>query len=634
MDRGRDPHIHKYLWRDVGESAFAGWQLTLKDDEAIAFLAFTAILLVYAHTRVWVLVRAGVQRLTRPIQLPDDDEAHALSRLTQKEAFSSLLRDAIHSRRTHPRHVGNRTMITVSPLFGIASVLAVAVFLSCEVVVPWLLTGSLETPIVQSQAWDRCYENDHTAVSLWTQEQIAYHAADKYQRCWFNTSLPTSLLPTCGRENGVLFDRPEMHVRSTNISCPFSPKACRPGSSPLQLEYVNVSLRDVGLNVKSDVLFSRRVTCSPLNLDHFLLNASDGTTWLHFAVENSSSYESGAIPILRQRLTYSNGRNPPPSNLHWLEGRTPDLRYWTATADLVHPDLFRPDGETFILIYDAGRAVYRKPINDPMYSAHNRLRNQGREYWPDYEYTAMACHEQHRFCLHNGPCTPFSSPLDLSTACFRLRHYRLYIPRPSGPFWEAVNSSSHLSYQACSLLSDRGPLGTIGQFVSARGVSAMLSFERSTWTDSYVPVDPEGQWILDVKAWFESSFLMLRQGLLLPVMGDPTPWVKSKEARDVLCGKVLMIHGDYTNINFAGFLLTLGVVVTISGCNHGKRVSRVWGRVKKWVVFATWRVWGWYEEGWRKLVSLQATTARDRHAVGDGEARRTGDHLDENFELR
>ena len=74
----------------------------------------------------------------------------------------------------------------------------------------------------------------------------------------------------------MLYNRPKMHVQTAKVSCPSSQKACHPDSSPLQLDYINVSLRDVGLNIKSDVLFSRRTTYSPLNIDHFLLNDSNG----------------------------------------------------------------------------------------------------------------------------------------------------------------------------------------------------------------------------------------------------------------------------------------------------------------------------------------------------------------------
>jgi len=345
------------------------------------------------------------------------------------------------------------------------------------------------------------------------------------------------------------------------------------------------------------------------------------------------------MPIARQKLQYPDGRNPPPSKTHWLEGRTPDLRYWIVSDYVAHPDLYGPDAELFILVYDAGRAIYHQPANDPMYSAQTRLRAQGNEYRPDYEYTATACAESHRLCLANGPCTGCTTSSQLSTGCYRAQNpNRGSWVKPSSPFWAALTQDQTLAAQACDLLSQQGPLGTIHQFVSARGVSAMLMFERSTWFDAYVPVilTSNGCWMSSRGL---SSFLMVRQRLLLPVMGDPTPWVKSKEARDVLCGRVLMIHGDYTNINFPGFLLTLGVVVAISGCSHAQAVKRVFAGVVRWVAFFTWLTgsaaccWQGKARGGKR----PSTSNSEQGGVGGAERRETGrgeDFLDENFELR
>lgn len=96
----------------------------------------------------------------------------------------------------------------------------------------------------------------------------------------------------------------------------------------------------------------------------------------------------------------------------------------------------------------------------------------------------------------------------------------------------------------------------------------MLSFERNTWNNVFIPIDPLDQWAWDVRAWFESSFLMIRQSLLIHVTGVPTPWPKSPGVREKLCGRILLLDGDYTNINFSGFVLTLAAVAVVSGFSH------------------------------------------------------------------
>ena len=71
-------------------------------------------------------------------------------------------------------------------------------------------------------------------------------------------------------------------------------------------------------------------------------------------------------------------------------------------------------------------------------------------------------------------------------------------------------------------------------------------------------------------------------------MGDPTPWVKGREAREVLCGKVLMIPGDYTNINFPGFIVMLEAVVGISACSHARRVKNIGIGVMERAMIVLW----------------------------------------------
>ncbi len=300
----------KYLWYDQGQPGFTAWQFTLTNSEAIAFLALIAALLAYAQTRIWTLARAGVRRLTRPIQLPDDSDPESLSKISQKEAIINACLVLFNVCKSKNRR---RSMTTISPWFGVAAILNLATLDSLGAVIPWALTGGLQTPVVQSK---RCYRGIHTAAEGLTEEQKAYIANDKYQKCWFNK---TELSDTCVPENGILVDRPEMHT-SRNLTCPFEEAACSPEARPLQLEYTNLTLRDVGLNVRSDILFSRRLTCSPLNITHFLRNESDGSAWLFLSDPATPVPEGGHLPSLRQHLSSPDGRRPPPSSVHWLEG--------------------------------------------------------------------------------------------------------------------------------------------------------------------------------------------------------------------------------------------------------------------------------------------------------------------------
>ena len=105
---------------------------------------------------------------------------------------------------------------------------------------------------------------------------------------------------------------------------------------PLQLDHINLTLRDYGVNLNSKLLYSRRLTCAPLTPEHFIAVESNGEAWLLFAKTNSSLMESGTSPLdrplswfgedgsrmtesgdsprLRLRLSFPDGRMPHPTD--------------------------------------------------------------------------------------------------------------------------------------------------------------------------------------------------------------------------------------------------------------------------------------------------------------------------------
>ena len=534
--------VHKYLWRDYGRPLSGAWQLTFTDNEAIVILVLIAIALVFTQAEVWCLVRWAVRRYTRPIQLPDDDIPGSLSKLTQREAVASLLSNIRARTRRFGGHsdvVASRpTMVSVSPWAGIAALINLAAFMALEAVVPWALTGGLETPIVQSKQ-GRC---DQGIDQAWNQPRPGFYAANKYEKCWFNTS---GISSACGRENGILFDRPGVQV-SRDAPCPFAEAACHPDARPLQLDLVNISVRAVGLNIESDLQLSRRTVCAPLRLDRFISHQPDGTTWLEFGRTNETMNLRNSLPrpYMRQRLSSSDGRIKPSSDFRWAKGGYPDLRYWEIWGDQIHPDLVATDEEVLVIIYSPGRMVYDEPIHDPMYSAHQKLTGVSL-YFPDYEYTAMACVEQHRLCTGaSGECTPYMGSASLHWPC--------------SSAWTPGSGGHQLG---CPRIRD---LGTIISFLRERGILAMLALRGNEWDLEAWRVDPLRQWELDLESWFESSFLMRRYDML---EGFYPSEVESE-------GGLLFLDGDYTNINFLGLVVMLAGIVLVAGLNRADGIRK------------------------------------------------------------
>jgi hypothetical protein len=559
-------YVQKYLWHNHGLPFHKAWQITLTANEAIAFLAFVTALVAYAQTKAWRLACLAVKRITRPIQLPDHDSPDSLQHLSQRDAILIFIVFSWRLIRRQPRPTTillPNGMKSVSPWFGIAAVINLIAFICLGAVIPWVLTGGLGIPVIQSKAWDGCshgMEANHF--------EIAYRSSDNYRNCWHNHS---KIPEFCSQQDGALLDRPFMY-ESRNVSCPFQEIACQGDVQPLQLEYVNLTLREYGMNIFSRLLHSRRLTCAPLKLSRLIMQDSTGKTWLSF----SKPYPSPHVE-LRLQLSSPDGRTSDPwgpfdhfTGLEIDKG-PPRLRFWAAQASVntngsryfhvrVRPEFERYDGQIVFLAFNAGWLRYGTPMDDPMYFAHLQY-SQASVYAPDYEYTALACLEQHQFCIagHLGACSPYLSLTDaqqhISQEAKRLMHDT--ITKDLGAFSEAFAWSS------------------IAAFIRARGSSPLLSYHTDL-SGLWAPrVDPVDQWTREVKSWFESSFLTFRVFLQFKATGKFLgSFVRDdEELRERLCAHILLRDSNYTNINFFGLVMTLFAVAMISAFSHARKLA-------------------------------------------------------------
>ena len=178
-------YVQRYLWHDYGQQFHSAWQLTLTGNEALAFLAFISVLVAYTQTRAWKLACLAVKRVTRPIQLSDENEPDSLSHLTQREAILHSVTTLSLWFKGDQGHVfsqalRHREMKSISPWFGAIAVGNLVIFLVLGILVPWALTGGLNPPLVQSRTWDGCYRHDGSSDLTGKGEKEAYLAADKY----------------------------------------------------------------------------------------------------------------------------------------------------------------------------------------------------------------------------------------------------------------------------------------------------------------------------------------------------------------------------------------------------------------------------------------------------------------------
>ncbi|KAK4224478.1 hypothetical protein QBC38DRAFT_485374 [Podospora fimiseda] len=594
-------YIKKYLWHNHKKPLLSSWQLTLLDNESIPFIALVALMLAYAQARLWTIIRYGVRKVTRPIQLADNENPTSLSRLTQKDAILELFAALFNIGK---RANKSRSMATISPWFGVGAIINFLVFVVLGALVPWALTGGLETPVVQTDPTRRIssmYTAEYVArpprqtpMDRWL-ERDDQTPSKMYQKCWFN--ITDGVADVCEDERGILLDRPEVHS-SRGGKCPYFKDACITGILPLQLEYINLTVRDLGINSNSNQLLSRRLTCAPLNITEFLRpDESSNTTWIQFGDISNLTVPSSNLEWhqLRQQITFADGRRrldiDHPTKFQQTQA-TPSLQFWEEPSHRVIENM-NPEGddaELFVALFDAGGAVYNRPIDDPLFSAHLKLKTgYVTRYLPDYDYTAIACLEQQRICVPGNGCTPYTYYTSMLRQCLWLgkcpsRDLSQCYPDPKEfEKWKDFKVDGLL--EACDTLVGLGKVSRkmYGQSPAVMLASSQPDLDNGIESRITTYIDPVEQWTLEVKAWFETSLLSARQIALKKgfqgsfvseiVIGD-TPHYVGKYLPSGKSGVgVLLKDGDYTNIDFAGFLLTIVAVIFIAGLSHARRIK-------------------------------------------------------------
>jgi F0F1-type ATP synthase membrane subunit c/vacuolar-type H+-ATPase subunit K len=343
--------VHHYLWRDYGLRSRKGWILTLTDTEALALLSFVTTLVAYTQSRVWHIERNIFNRLTAPkIQLLVKDERASIS---QGAAIGVLIGALTRRRSTQPETIG-----TINPCIGFIASLNILGFVILGIILPWSLSGGVESPLVLARGTGECVRYEYSFESAFEESMLADQT---FRQCWNN---PTRLSNLCTSMDGILAQRPKIEISREDI-CPFLGDICKNNIRPVSFEYKHLSLRDFGVHSTSKVLLSRRLTCSPLETEKFLVIPSGSDC-------NNSKISFGLaiddVNLFGRQLNSCNGpnrfSNQPSYRRSMLLNRDSmdmetELDVWIQPDYLskfeashsirFHPNLWRPDGQIFVL---------------------------------------------------------------------------------------------------------------------------------------------------------------------------------------------------------------------------------------------------------------------------------------------
>lgn len=554
--------VYQYIWRDYSLPLRRGWILTLTDNQAIPFLAFVTIAVAFTQVRVWHIVRYVFDRLSRPdIQLLTTTQDE-LASLSQSEAIKLLFKSQ-HTRSS----VQSNRMRPISRWIGVIALINIILFVTLGILLPWSLSGGLETPVVRSRRTESCigYEDRGDVF-----ETNAHLADGVYKRCWYNRTESDN---PCGRMDGILDDRPQL-ILSKQSECPFPGDVCQLEHGSVQLEHRNLSLRQFGVNSKSKVLMSHRLTCAPLKMEKFLNVSSSGEETMVAVVNWNSTFvtDIDSWAGYGRNISTVNGPNRYSSELSGFKAfqskQSYQLHCWPGPSsssndnqstriEKMHPDLRRYDGTVFVTAFLAGESFYHQPIDDPMFAAHfSPGKLNGYMYFPDYEITGLGCVEQYQFCVPDtlNICTPWGSEWE----------YLLELMELLSKAGDNDSVQDIRVFQAQFASTD-----TVQNYLFRRlGPQALVSSQYRTLSLIRY-LHPTEQWIIEVKAWFETAFLQARYRVFSVLQRDRPPVEYLNPNTELLelglkaCSQALFYAGNYTNIDFIQLLVTLSSLATL-----------------------------------------------------------------------
>jgi hypothetical protein len=608
------PYVLKGVWERYDEPPYQSLKWTLENFSALLVVACLTSLIALAQSQCWPLLRYIIAQYTKSPRLPDDSRPDPLLELSQGQAITSVIpvlsgwtsmlfdriRGLFRAESRHARDIRVLDHPVTSPCFGIASILNISFFLVMGVAIPWWLTeGALGTPIVKSKITEECLKSNADS-----------HFVDKRNR----ETRADEIFHLCrdklnaGCDSAYHLSDPQI-TKTRSMTCPFTGNICLNNTASFEITHWNISAFEIGVNSRSKLLMSRRLTCAPVSLDPFSWKWGDKSLiyvpkippnraiTLEFNVSLTLSTWNGPNKFSNEDSGFRMAEEGGPHDLTVLPNFIPE-------PIELHESLQRDDGQSFLVVYRAGRRIFPKMIHDPFYAAHRESFSSHpgipdyHSFYPDHEATALGCVEQFQYCFPPSPCTdwglrdePFSAMFNYLGAQF-----------PGGfngdisPAFENWNDQFAWSLKEM-LASFKSVLMTFGvhQYLIYRiALHKMVPLaEWGVMLDDYRWFDVNREpWVVEVETWFMKAFLSgilsIQDGALYAIL-DFDPGFSSEYIREwKSCGRILFHNGDFTNINWIGLWITTVSLILI--CLVGNQVRTIHRVLKDLLKFLSRRM--------------------------------------------
>ncbi|KIN07072.1 hypothetical protein OIDMADRAFT_139742 [Oidiodendron maius Zn] len=606
------PYIHKGVWERYDELSYRRLKWTLGNFSAIFVTACIAALIGLAQSQCWALIRYIIAQYTKSPRLPDDSTPDPLLELSQGKAIVStmlvisrrisILFDKIYglfrAEACHARDARALDDPVESPWFGFASILNISFFLVMGVAIPiWLTEGVLGAPIVKSNIWEECLST--RAISHWPERLNRETRADEiFHVCRDNLN--------GGCDSAYYLSVPKI-TKWRSMKCPFTGNICLNNTPSFEITHWNISTFEMGVNSRSKLLMSRRLTCAPVSIDPFLWKFENRSLIYILKGYYGSKYKLRKNDTLI--LSTMNGPNKfssENSGLHMVNENGPhDI---TLLPDVcpglleLNEFLQRDNGQSFLVINRAGRQYYPEVVNDPFFAAHSQLSSRlpggpgfsdVYPFIPDHEATALGCVEQFQYCLPESPLSKSCTDWGACEEPFWVMFHHLATQFPGGfngnisaSVFEQWNGQVAWSLKEMQA-SFRAAFHIFGvhrylrQRISVHQMIPLTEWGRGPLFQDNIGFDVDREpWVVEVETWFMKAFLngilAVQDGLLFPLVNLEPHGFSSEYMRDwKSCGRILLRNGNFTNINWIGLWVTVVSFTLI--CLIGNQIDTIHG---------------------------------------------------------
>jgi len=464
------------------------------------------------------------------------------------------------------------------------------------VIVPWLLAdGWLGAPEVRSQQTDRCVdawaeympENVTSALSGILLSEAAWEA------CYGEKKSNSYCDPNFAGIEGYSLE--------IGTDCPFPVPICLRNQPTITFTRANVTPHELSINSRLSMTVSHQITCGAIWMDPFIYQAPQPPNMqpyrgnFTFSIQDPSLVNdpSQLNPDLSLNIQTNNSLG---SGLEMVEKGSglllsilpvPYFQITRETSDLIHPLLRQPDGQTFVFVFRAGDTLQfsTRPITDPFFSA-STLWQDPSFYVPDREATAIGCIERFQVC--------FDSKSAGGYRCYPWMRALMDYPKEMAP-------ELRLSF-GLELMMDYVSVFTRNLEILSSSVLHFLQRRTNLRRALLAPqmrispispgmiynIDSAQQWILELDALFSKAIVWQKMRTLSIIDNDNdysnnTLLTPGKPSTASLCDRILLIDGDYTNINWLGIWIMIFILLLLCLISYAD-VFIEWGFKYIWVL--------------------------------------------------